>query len=472
LQGCARSVWRLAVLAAALVAVPVVAIAQPQASGALASVSQAATAQPSRQELNPAARIMTAPAVQQDIFSPEPPGPCPLKDSTVSFTLTSVTLKGATALPAAQLARAYRRRIGQRLAVAAICDIRDRVARIMFDRGILARVEIPAQTIAGGALTLEVIEAHVVNVRVRGDAGRAEAAVERYIGKLRGMTPFDMRKAQRYLLLASDIAGVQIRAAVRPSITGERGAVDLDITVIAHPVDAVANIQNDGSRTVGRFAGLARVDVDSLTDFGDRSSLVASHTLTNDEQWVIQLLEEARLGGDGLILRGSVVYGETRPGGATAELDLVSQSFVSEAEAAYPLIRSRRYNLNLAGGFDLIDAFTNAAGAPLYRDKLRVFYGRVDGDARFLALRRVFQVSGAFSVRKGVDGLGSSTPGVDESLTAIPTTRPQGRPNAWRCAAPPTSRSPSSTDWCLAARSRRNTHPTPCSITNSSRSAT
>ncbi len=97
-----------------------------------------------------------------------------------------------------------------------ICRIRDRAARIIFDNGVLARVEIPEQRIAGGALVLEVIEAQVVNVRVRGDVGPAQAAVERYAEKLRGMKPFDMAKAQRYLLLASDVPGLRVRAAVRP----------------------------------------------------------------------------------------------------------------------------------------------------------------------------------------------------------------------------------------------------------------
>ena len=81
-------------------------------------------------------------------------------------------------------------------------------------------MEIPEQRISGGALVLDVIEAHVVNVRVRGDIGPAQSAVERYVEKLRGMKPFDMRKAQRYLLLASDVPGVRISASLRAAAEG------------------------------------------------------------------------------------------------------------------------------------------------------------------------------------------------------------------------------------------------------------
>src|SRR6185437_10185707 len=123
--------------------------------------------------------------------------------------------------------------------------------------------------------------------------GPAQAAVERYVERLRGMKPFDMRKAQRYLLLASDIPGVRVRAAVKPSTSPERGAVDIDVSVSREPWQAVGNVQNLGSRAVGRWSGLVRADARAFTPLGEDTSLVAFHTLDSDEQWVVQLLESA-----------------------------------------------------------------------------------------------------------------------------------------------------------------------------------
>ncbi|MBS0360610.1 MAG: ShlB/FhaC/HecB family hemolysin secretion/activation protein, partial [Proteobacteria bacterium] len=262
-----------------------------------------ATQGQSAQELNPAARAPRLQRQDTDVFAPEPPGPCPLADSAVEVTLGSVTFRGSTALKDQDFDAAYRPFIGKPQKVGVICQIRDRAARTLFDRGILARVEIPEQRIAGGALVLEVIEAHVVNVRVRGDIGPAQAAVERYVEKLRGMQPFDMKKAQRYLLLASDVPGVRVRAAIRPSTTSpERGAVDIDVTVSRTPFAAVGNAQNLGSKIVGRWGGLVRGDARSFTPFGEDTALTAFHTLDSNEQWVVQLQETARIGGDGWLL--------------------------------------------------------------------------------------------------------------------------------------------------------------------------
>jgi hemolysin activation/secretion protein len=377
-------------------------------AGAPTTTARAGVSAP---ELNPAARVARPTARDADIFAPEPPGPCPLAESPVEVTLASVTFRGSTALKSDEFAAAYREFIGKPQKVGVICTIRDRAAAALFDHGILARVEIPEQRIAGGALILDVIEAHVVNVRVRGDIGPAQAAVERYVEKLRGMTPFDMRKAQRYLLLASDIPGVRVRAAIKPSVSPERGAVDIDVSVTRVGF------------SVGRWGGLVRADARSFTPLGEDTSLVAFHTLDSNEQWVVQVLEAARLGGDGWIGRISAVYGESRPGDALKVLNLKSTSVVAEAEAAYPLIRRRRLNLNLATGFDFINQDTD--GPFQTRDRLRVAYLRADGDLRAFVLDRTVLMTGALTVRKGFSGLGASDAG------SPLLTRSLSAPDAW-----------------------------------------
>ena len=376
----------------------------------------AVTAGQSAPELNPAARVPRLQPRESDIFQPEPPGPCPLADSDVQVTLGSVTFRGSTALKAEEFGPAYREFIGKPQKVSVICEIRDRAARELFDRGILARVEIPEQRIAGGSLILDVIEAHVVNVRVRGDIGPAQAAVERYVEKLRGMKPFDMKKAQRYLLLASDIPGVRVRAAIKPSVSPERGAVDIDVTVSRTPFAAVGNAQNMGSKTVGRWGGLVRGDARSFTPFGEDTTLVAFHTLDSDEQWVVQLQEAARIGADGLIVRASAVYGESRPGDVLKPLNLKTTSAVGNVELAYPLIRRRRLNLNLAGGLDLVNQETDIGGpggGKLTEDDVRVAYLRLDGDMRAYAFERNISLDGSVTLRQGLTGLGATRQGAD-----------------------------------------------------------
>lgn len=406
-----------------MLALATTALTPPSMSWAQPAPSTGTTAA----ELDPSTRVSRPPPRRAaGAFSPEPPGPCPLETSDVQVTLTSVTFQGSTAVSAEALRAAYADELGKPQPVSVICAIRDRAARIVFDSGVLARVEIPEQRIAGGALVLEVIEAHVVNVRVRGDVGATQALIERYAEKLRGMKPFDMARAQRYLLLASDVPGVRVRAAVRPSTSAERGAVDIDLTVAKEGPEAFVNVQNTGSKQVGRWGGLVRGEIAGYTRYGESTSLTAFHTLDSNEQWLVQLSETARFGGEGLVGRGSLTYGESRPGDFLKPLDLKSKSVVANLEAAYPLVRLRNQNLNLAGGLDIIDQKTRVGGAGLLsHDKLRIVYARADGDYRTEVAERPVLFSGSLGVRKGLSLLGGSETG-DLGLT-----RALGKPEAW-----------------------------------------
>lgn len=381
--------------------------------GTAAPAQTPPSALPSREELNPAARAPRVRLSQVDLFSAPTAGPCPLAESTLTFQLNSVVFTGASAEYLPALERRFARERGRTISVAEVCSLRDEASRALFSQGLLARVEIPPQSLEGGTLTLEVIEAKIVNVRVRGDVGPGQDAVERYLSKLRNLAPFDLDVAQRYLLLASDVPGMRVRGAIRPSTSSEdRGAVDLDVTVTRDPYGAVANVQNFGSEAIGRWGGLVRGDLNSFTPLGEQSSLTLYSTLEGDEQQVIQFVETARLGGEGLTGRLSLVYGVTKPGEALEVLDLESDAFVAEAELAYPVIRSRRRNLNVAAGFSFVDQETEIGGlGTLADDKLRVAYLRTDGDAQLSAAAIPVAVQGAVELRQGLSGFGASEAG-------------------------------------------------------------
>lgn len=365
---------------------------------------------PTRQELNPAARAQFAPP-QADLFSQPGAGPCPLAENPAPLTVTSVTFRGLRSVKAEDLQPAYAEFLNRPGDAADLCKIRDRVADALFDRGLLARVEIPAQTIDGGAVTLEVIEAHIVNVSVRGDPGGAGPLLERYAEKLRGMAPFDIDEVQRYVLLASDVPGLKVRASVRPNASGERGAVDLDLAVVHDEQDLIVNAQNLQGKATGRFGFLARYDLNSRSRYGERTSMVFYRTIKN-EQWVVQGLEEARLGAEGLIVRAGAAYGESRPGDTLKGLGLKSVSVVANLEAAYPLVRKRRENLWVAAGFEYIDQDTRVGGGgKLINDDLRVFYARVEGDQTAYFGYRPIVLRGGASVRRGIEGFGATDEG-------------------------------------------------------------
>jgi hemolysin activation/secretion protein len=375
---------------------------------ASAQASRGQSAVPTPQQLNPTVVGRGVSAVDNLLMKPEP-GPCPLRDSDVGFVLKGVEFTGATGIDLKRLSRAYDGLVGQKIKVGEICDIRDRATAMLFNSGILARVEIPGQKVADGHLRLEVIEARIVSVHFHGDAGPAEAKVEGYLEHLRALAPFDLNVAQRYLLLAREVPGIRVYASIRPSAEG-RGAVDLDVTVSRKPVDVVANIQNYGSRSLGPYSGLLRGDVSGLTPYGERTSIVLYATEEFDEQRVAQLLEEFRPGDTGIVVNASASYSSTAPGGDLASLNLKGDALDLSVSASYPIIKRQDRTLSVSGGLEYVDERTKLGGGPvLIDDRLRVIFARAHASANGVFLDRPWEAGLDLELRKGLDILNASS---------------------------------------------------------------
>lgn len=374
--------------------------------------------------LDPARRSET-PVDRADLFAPPLPAACPFRDSPLSFRLGTVVFEGRRPDPdarvearlKARLDSTYAEFLDREVPLATLCTIRDRAAAALFDQGRLARVEIPEQRIADGRVRLEVIDARVETVRVVGVAGPVTRRVERYAAQIRGMNPFDLRRAQRALLLASELPGVRLRTVIRPGASGRRGAIDIELVVDRDPLQATANLQNLQGRQTGRWALLGRLDANGMTTLGERTTLAVFRTVPDNEQFVIQLREDLRIGGNGLRLSGGLSYGETRPGDALAPLDLRATSVVGALAVAWPPIKRRMEEVELAGGLDVVSQRTSGPGfGRIVEDQLRVLFARASAVKRFRmggsdGRARLGQVAGEVQLRQGLPALGASERG-------------------------------------------------------------
>jgi len=344
--------------------------------------------------------------------------PCPLADpqyAALRFTLRDVRFDGLRGLDADRLRAAYADQIGQSASVASICEIRDRAATILRRAGYLAAVQVPPQRIEDGVVRFEVLMARLVGIQVRGRAGASERVIRRYLEKIRQQDVFNIVEAERYLLLAREVPGLDLRLTLRPA-GGAPGEVIGEVAVVRTPIELDAAVQNLGSREVGRFGGLARVQLDGLTGHGDRTSLSLFSTLDFDEQHVVQAGHSLIVGGEGLTLTGDVTYAWTRPSIDPA-LPLAAETLSAFAEAAYPLVRRQTRSATAAIGLNLITQDVDFAAAPLTRDRLQVAYARLDYqevDPDSIVSTRGYSLAeprwraaGSLELRQGVD-LGAS----------------------------------------------------------------
>ena len=226
------------------------------AAAGWSTIAQAQSTAPTREEINPPAPDRTAQpsTVSIDSSAAVARGPCPLDGSTLTATIPQVQFGGFGGAPLAPelvpLLAGIRAPEGQQ-PVRVVCDIRDQANAALRAARYVATVQIPAQRLEGGPLRLEVITAKIVETRVRGDAGPYEGLIEDRIATLQSLDPLNEADAERLLLLADDIPGLDVRLALQPA-GGAPGEVIGVLTVDYRRFSVVANAQNHNSRQLGR----------------------------------------------------------------------------------------------------------------------------------------------------------------------------------------------------------------------------
>ncbi len=350
--------------------------------------------------------------------------PCPLSSpefADLTFTFTAAAFSGLGDVDPALLNSSWSGLVGQEIPVASICDIRDRAATLLRAQGYLAAVQVPVQTIGEGTVQFDVLLARIRQVQVRGDPGRNSAALQRVLAELEGQSVFNVNEAERYLLLARDIPGLDVRLTLQPLSAaqgGQPGDVVGVFDVANQPLIIDTNIQNYGSTDIGRFGGLARVRFNGLTGLGDETMVSFYSSQDFDEQLVASAHHEFRVGSEGLTLglAGTIAFTEPDIPGPNV---FSSQTFIASAYARYPLIRAQAQNLMLSAGGDFIDQDVEFTDLDFSSDNLRVAFARLDywgsdsdsigGRGGYSAFEPKVAYHASVEVRQGIDAFGASS---------------------------------------------------------------
>jgi len=351
--------------------------------------------------------------------------PCPLADerfADLTFTFSAAEFSGLAGLDSSLLEPSYAQLVGREIPVAAICEIRDRAATILRAQGYLAAVQVPVQTIGEGTVKFDVLLARLRQTVVRGGSVRSASVLQRYLAKLEAQNVFNVNEAERYLLLARDIPGLDVRLTLQP-LPAEQGGAPGDVVgvfdVVQTPFVADINIQNLGSRELGRFGGLARVRLNGLTGMADETMISAYSSADFEEQLVLSGYHEMRVGGEGLTLglAGTIAWSEPDFDGPDF---FTTQTTVASAYARYPLKRSQVSNVTLSAGGDFINQDVEFDDLEFSEDNLRIAFARADfwgsdqasinGSNGYSLLEPEYSYYASIELRQGIDGLGASAP--------------------------------------------------------------
>ena len=334
--------------------------------------------------------------------------PCALADpqfADIRVTIREVefnNLKGATP---AEMRSTWKDFAGRELPVSSICEVRDRAATLLREKGYLAAVQVPVQRIENGVVRLEVLYGRVTAIRARGETRGAEAKLRGYLERLTRDEIFDRNRAERYLLLARDLPGYNVQLTLRPAGTVP-GELTGEVTVVRRPYSVDITMQNLSARETGRWSGQVRGQLFGLTGLGDATSVSYSNTIGGwREQRIAQVAHQFRPGSSGLTVNGQFTAAWTRPdiGGNPDDPDLKARTIIATFSMGLPVVRSQARNLFVAGGFDLVNQRVELI-VPLSSDRLRIAWLRTDFSMLDTAGGSpLWQLGGSIELRRGLD---------------------------------------------------------------------
>ncbi len=422
-----RQAWSTLLVAVAIVGASTATRAQ-DAPGAVPNRDQVELPVPDPQREPAVASVDSRAALQAHT--------CPFESSVLRVRIDRLRFArpdGGVPQPEILAALGRVRAPGEDRPIRVVCAIRDEANRALRDAGYVASVQIPPQSIESGDLQLQIVTARIVEVRVRGEPGPYRDLLTQRVEQLKRLDPLREDDAERLLLLAGDVPGLEVRLGLSPAGTAP-GEVIGDLSVSYQRAAAFFNVQNYNSVQTGRETGYARLEVYGLTGLSDITYVGASTTADFREQYIAQAGHSIGIGRGGATVGVRGTYAWSRPD--LDVVDLRTRSLIAGIEANLPLIRAVDRNLSVGGGFDFIEQRTYSGppsqGALLNRDKTRTVFARLSGDVseqRFDG-QLLSALSGLVEVRQGLDILGA-TPPFDGGGGSILPSRIDGRADAF-----------------------------------------
>lgn len=299
-----------------------------------------------------------------------------------TFVLNGIAVDGSTVFDQADFQPIFADRIGQSVSLADIFAIANQATALYRNNGyILSRVVVPPQDIVDGTVRLQAVEGYVDQVSIDGEHGGDTSILMAYGDRIRASRPLHSSDLERYLLLASDLAGAEARGVLAPSQTTP-GASDLTIVMEHKPIDGFAAIDNRGSRFVGEWIGTAGVGLNSLLGFYEEFNLTVATSTDFSELAYAEFAGILPVGDEGTTIAARASTSFSEPGDILAPSDVDSRAWRFSIEGNHPLIRSRTENLFIAGRLEWNHFKSTVQGTTLSNDDLRVV--RVTGTYDFV----------------------------------------------------------------------------------------
>lgn len=292
--------------------------------------------------------------------------------SQVTFRLSGITLTGNEMISREKLAEVYNDYVGKDVSFSTLNKIASEITANYRDKGyILARAYIPPQKVSGGVVEIRVVEGFIDNIDIKGDIEGSRSLLDSYISKIRSSKPLRSSVLERYMLLMDDLPGVTARGLLRPS-QNTVGAADLIVTIKHKKTEQVYELNNRGTRYLGRFQASAIARANSWLGNYDRTSVRFVTVNQPEELKFLDIYHSQPVGSEGATVGAAFIRTTSQPGSTLKTFSYDSENVLVELDTSYPIIRAREQNLFARAVGTFRQTNTSSLGARISKDEVRV----------------------------------------------------------------------------------------------------
>ena len=206
----------------------------------------------------------------------------------------------------------------------------------------ISRAIIPVQTIAGGVVRIEVLEAKIGAIKLENSSRVRDALLQSTLAALENGEHVEQATIDHVLLLLSDVPGVTVKATLKPGQTP--GTSDLVVNTLPLPAltgDLV--MDNNGNRYTGQVRTTGTLIHNNLLHQGDTVSFSGLTSGSGLNYW--RLAYEAVVNGLGGRVGASASTLEYFLGGPVSSANAYGSAKVQSVWARQSLVRSENSNV-------------------------------------------------------------------------------------------------------------------------------
>ena len=301
-------------------------------------------------------------------------------ETGASFVLNAINVSGSTVFSSDEFETVYAKYLGTKIDAGMVFKIAADLTAFYRQQGyILGQVIVPPQEVDGGVVRLKAIEGYVDQVIIEGELGSERELVHAYGERIKASRPLRADILERYLLMAGDLAGLNVEGILSPS-NDNVGASILTIKSEYDWFEGSFAAVNSGSHEVGPDLLRSDLTFNSVLGLHERIMIKGAVAAEIAELQSLELQFSAPINDDGTSFFTRYAGSNSNPGNGLQAFNVHSISSRASFGFKHAAIRSREENLFLTGQFDWDNLRSASNLGTLSDDHLRILRGIVDYD--------------------------------------------------------------------------------------------